>query len=148
MITLTRSDIQSAFDAAFPDVTGDGTTCYVNKDALIPITWSDMNGLLRQVGSAPFDYNIDDWNCADNSRWVILEVKKLWKKKNKGALACGVLEGDVPLDGDNGNIGWHSIGFIIDPDKKLWLVGCYERDVMNASAVAEVKDIEYAGTGG
>lgn len=151
MTPILLDEFQELFESAMPPAAVESVLpdAYFNKNAAQGMDWTEINALLRQVGPAPYPYDLKKWNCADNSRWVINQVKVLWAKQGGELPLCiGIIEGNVPLDGDNRVDGWHSLGWHFDREKKLHLIGCYDRAVMGPYAVGQIKDVEYFGLGG
>lgn len=102
-----------------------------------------MQELYANVPKPPVEYKKDGvFDCDKFARWVAIWTDALWAVHDPPLpLAQGWMAGVVPNDGDNRISSPHAVCWFIDREKKLWLFGAQDRQIMNQSALDGVKAI-------
>lgn len=119
-------------------------------ERLSGLDWPEMDEVYRAVPPAPQPYKPGGvFDCDKFTRWVCAHVNALWAARDpKLPLAHGIINGDLPQDGDDRVEGWHSLCWFLDTKRRLWLFGAQDRRIMNQSALAGIKDVESVIVGG
>lgn len=102
-----------------------------------------MQDLYARVPRPPVAYKKDGvFDCDKFARWVAIHVDALWAVNDPPLpLAQGWMTGMLPLDGDDRIVGPHALNWFIDREKKLWLRGAQDLQVMNQSALDRIQGI-------
>ena len=143
--------LQADFDSfikQFPAVAGEGFALMQDASVQRLSSWTVFQSYLQSVPPCPLPYDVTSWNCLAFARWVIAQMNAQWAKDRPGQppAAWGIITGDVPLDGDSDEDGWHAtiIAFCDAP----YIGGAQDRVVKNASETANIKAVEFLIVGG
>lgn len=144
---LTLAEIEPILRAVPGAANAEITTYDVGP--FMAITWRDMAALLARVPVPPVGYLAEAFDCDKFTGWTWAHANALWAaqclKAGQGKilpLAGGVLCGNVPLDGNSHEDGWHSLCWFIDDESKFQLYGAQERAVFSPFVVADIEEVD------
>ncbi len=146
MTTMTEDDFDTLV-AGVGDGSGYGICRYASVQRVKD--WSVFERYLKAAARSGIRYDKISHNCLHFAKETMAEMCKQWAKDHPGEppAAWGIIDGDVPTDGDNRGDGWHALIFC-ETEEGLYLGGAQDRQVMNQSRVGEIKSVVYMIVGG
>ncbi|HVE13357.1 MAG TPA: hypothetical protein VNI01_08195 [Elusimicrobiota bacterium] len=137
------------FDEIVDALPGHGQVIFLDESAQ-SVEWREFSALLRQVPPPPLPYAGNGvYDCDKIVRWVAAQINVLWARTHPShPLAHGIICGDIPLDQDERVRGWHCLGCFFDAERRMWVYGAQDRQIMNQPAVRAIRGVDEVIIGG